>query len=135
MASTKKIAALVAVSWMITGCSGMVKEPAIHPAYLVAPSAVCLSELHQKLEALTGLSGIEDLSSTPFENSDTLLLTNHPRKPFPADNPMVGVVGSQIILKLYRKGARCMVRCFDERGRAGASATLERCRCEKVAAE
>lgn len=134
MASTKKIAALVAVSWMMTGCSGMVNEPAIQPAHLVAPSRACLSQLHQKLETLTGLSGIH-LSSTPFANSDTLLLTNHPRRPFPADNPMVGVVGSQIILKLYRQGARCMIRRFDERGRAGAWATLDRCRCEKAAAE
>ncbi len=115
-------------AWTLCGCSATMSKQK-EAVLLNAADDACHEEIVETLKALTGLSRLK-ISSDAFTQNATLVLTNHPRHPFPAEDPLVGVIGSEKILKLYRDQKRCYIALLDENGQIRRSMPLHRCRCK-----
>jgi hypothetical protein len=113
----------------VTACSMPLAQP-MQRALLVEPSEDCLSQLLPAIREVTGLSRIK-LSKNPFAKSDTLVLTNHPREhQIPANDPLIGVIGSEKIVRFYKSDKSCFVALLDEQGQIVKRAMLSKCRCK-----
>ncbi len=99
-------------------------------AHLITPGDACSEELKRALQQVTGSRNIH-ISEGAFVNKSMLVLTNYPQKPFPADNPMAGVVGSEKIVVLLKARGGCRLALLDDTGKVlKQSATLNQCQCE-----
>jgi hypothetical protein len=100
----------------------------IQRALLEHPSEDCLSQLLPAIREVTGLSKLK-ISENPFYKSDTLVLSNHPKHLSPANDPMVGVMGSEKIVRLFRSQEGCFIARLDENGKIVKRVALPKCRC------
>jgi hypothetical protein len=114
---------------MIGGCS-MSQNSFLQERYLHEITSACTEEITDAIEEMTGLRHIK-LSDTVFQKSAMLVLTNRRRKNYPSDNPLIGVVGSEKILKLYSNDRDCRIALLDEQGNIIKKKVLQHCKCSK----
>lgn len=112
---------------MIGGCS-------IQPRYalLNEPSVVCLHEARMQVKTLVGTEHIH-LSDDHFQKNSLLVLSNRPRTFQTAENPMAGVIGSEKMVRLFRKGGKCWIGLQDESGKIIKKYVLKNCLCKDEA--
>ena len=119
---------LLAGLWGLTGCAEMMQK-GDQKVLLRAPSQQCHAELVAKIKALTGIGHVT-ISNDAFTKSATLILTNHPRAPYPAVNPLAGVIGSEKMLQLLQRKGVCRIALLDEKGEIVRSLPLQACDCK-----
>lgn len=128
------ISAIAAFFMMIVAGCSMPLAQKEQGALLLHPEEACLEQLVPAIREVTGLQHVR-ISKNPFAGSDTVVLTNHPRHPYPADDPLVGVAGSEKIVRLLKAGERCFVALIDETGKIVRKVPLTRCRCQAKEAQ
>ncbi len=113
----------------ITGCATTMPK-SDNRALLTTTGAKCHEEVVARLQKLTGIGHLR-ISEDAFTKNATLVLTNHPRPPFPSDDPLVGVIGSEKIVRLLQEDGVCKIALLDENGRIVRSEVLKQCRCRR----
>ncbi len=113
--------------WSITGCTATMQN-SDKKAILTDITTSCRKEVTQSVQKLTGVKVSEDA----FTKYATVVLTNHPRHPYPANDPLVGVVGSEKIVRLIKSDDICKIELLDENGNSLKSIPLHSCRCKST---
>ncbi len=118
---------------LTAGCS-MSQAEVAKGAFLPQPDAACLKQLVPAIRDVTRLRHLK-ISENPFSESDTVVLTNHLRPAAGMNDPLVGVVGSEKIVRLVQTEGRCFVALIGETGAIVRKVPLPACRCRLKGAQ
>ncbi len=127
MVSISRVIVTVGAIMIVGGCT-MHEGIALHKARLKVPAKECIAEVKSKAAELAGTKQLR-VSDDLFQKSSLLVLTSMPAKPYPFDNPMVGVVGAQKMLRLYRDDQKCWIALVNDSAEVVKKLPLDRCHC------